>query len=55
MQLLGWQAVNGPLKGGQLTTTPAMGNWSIIDRVIDQLTTELRRLALRYVVSASFW
>ena len=25
----GWQAVNAPLKGGQLTTTAAMGNWSI--------------------------
>jgi len=25
----GWQAVNAPLKGGLLTTTAAMGNWSI--------------------------
>jgi hypothetical protein len=25
----GWHAVNAPLKGGQLTTTAAMGNWSI--------------------------
>jgi hypothetical protein len=25
----GWQAFNAPLKGGQLTTTAAMGNWSI--------------------------
>ena len=25
----GWQAVNAPYKGGQLTTTAAVGNWSI--------------------------
>ena len=37
MGLCGWQAVNAPIKGA-LTTTTAMANWSIIDRIIDQLT-----------------
>ena len=32
-----------PLKEGALTTTAAMGNWSIIDHIIDRLTIRVGR------------
>jgi hypothetical protein len=35
MARCGWQAVNAPLKGGQLTTTAAMGE------LVNQLTSLL--------------
>ena len=56
MTWCGRQAVNAPLKGGQLTTAAAVGNRSIIERVIDQLTAIDRRcLARRAAILDAFF
>jgi hypothetical protein len=45
-----------PLIRGALTTTPAIGNWSIIGHLIDRLTVGLEQLvsALKKVVPLQF-